>query len=82
MGHYASEMDPNWGQPTASERKLAEVEDERIKALAGALFRGFNMGHHLDSLNADNGIQVARAIDELVRARVEEALSVAATTAE
>jgi hypothetical protein len=82
MGHYASEMDPHWGEPTSSERKLAEVEDERIKALAGALFRGFNMGPHLESLNTENGIRVAQAIDELVRARVEEALSVTATTQE
>jgi len=43
MGHYASEMDPNWGQPSASELKLSKVEDERIQALAQTLFRGFKI---------------------------------------
>jgi len=33
------------------------------------------MGPHLDGLNAENGIRVAQAIDELVKARVDEALS-------
>lgn len=74
MGHYASEMDPHWGQPTASERRLAEVDDERVRALASTLLKGFNTGSLLDNLNAESGVKVAEAIDELIQARVEEAL--------
>jgi hypothetical protein len=69
-------MDPDWGRPSAAESKLTEVEDERLEALARALFRGFNAGPHLDTLNARNGIRIAHAIDELIKSRVEEALSV------
>jgi len=75
MGHYASEMEPNWGKPSASEVKLGKVEDERIRNLAKALFTGFNGGSHLDITNMSTGIQVAEAIDELVKARLEETLN-------
>ena len=75
MGHYASEMDPNWGKPSASEVMLGEVEDETIRNLARALFTGFNSRSYLDSTNASTGIRVAEAIDELIKARLEEILS-------
>jgi hypothetical protein len=74
MGHYASEMDPNWGKPTGWELKLAEVEDEKVKNLARCLFRGFNSGSHLDISNSEHGVDVAKAIDSLVRERIAEAL--------
>lgn len=74
MGHYASEMDPNWGEPTASESKLAEVPEE-IRELAQCLFRGFDSMAHLDSINAEHGIRVAAAIDALVQKRIVEALA-------
>lgn len=80
MGHYASEMDPNWGKPSVSEVKLGEVEDERIRNLAKVLFTGFNSGSHLDGMNASTGIQVAVAIDELVKARIEELISPASSS--
>jgi hypothetical protein len=73
-------MDPDWGKPSASEVVLGEVEDERIRNLASVLFSGFNSGSHLDSTNASTGIQVAEAIDELVKARLEEMISTASPT--
>ena len=75
MGHYASEMDPNWGKTSASEVKLGEVDDERIRNLARALFKGFNSVSYLDFTNAETGIRVAEAIDELIKARLDEILS-------
>lgn len=78
MGHYASEMDPNWGKPSPSEVKLAEVEDERIRNLAKALFAGFDSGSHLPGTNASTGTQVAEAIDELIKARLEEMINTTA----
>jgi hypothetical protein len=72
MGHYASEIDPDWDKPSASEIKISEVEDERIQNLARVLFTGFNSGSHLDTTNASTGIRVAEAIDELVKVRLEE----------
>jgi hypothetical protein len=74
MGHYASEMDPNWGQPTISERKLGEVPEDEIRELAKCLFQGFDSGSDLEGLNAEHGIRVANAIDALVQKRIVEVL--------
>jgi len=82
MGHYASEMDPNWGKPSFSETKLSEVEDDRIRTLAKALFRGFDSGVHLEATNVTNGIQVAVAIDDLIKARIEETLGITTSSQE
>lgn len=71
MGHYASEIDPSWGQPSASEVILSKVEDERIRNLASALFEGSHSG----SITAYTCIHVAEAIDGLIKARFEELMS-------
>ncbi|MGH7237147.1 MAG: hypothetical protein ACREGF_01280 [Candidatus Saccharimonadales bacterium] len=81
MGHYASEMDPDWGKPSVSELKLAEVEDEKVKNLAKALFSGFDSGSNLEVTNTLSGIQVAEAIDNLIKARLEEIVQAAPSNA-
>lgn len=74
MGHYASEIDPDWGKPTPAERNFATVEDERTRALAKAVFKGFDSGSHLDSINSEAAVLVAQTIDELIKTRIKEAL--------
>lgn len=76
MGHYAGEMDFNWGQPSPSERKLSEVPEEEIQELARCLFKGFDSGSYLGSTNREYGIKVATAIDSLVCKLISEALGV------
>jgi hypothetical protein len=80
MGHYASEMDSNWGNPSPSEVNLSGIEDERIRNLARELFRGFDSSPHLNSTNSSTGIRVAEAIDELIKARLDEMIGSASPT--
>jgi len=75
MGHYASEMDPKWGEHTISERKLAEISEDEVRALAQCLFTGFNTSPHLEGTNSVHGISVAYAIDDLICKRINEALT-------
>jgi hypothetical protein len=73
MGHYASEMDPDFGR-NYPEEKLLQVGDDLVRDLARCLFKGYNTGSHLDSTNTDHGIKTAAAIDALIRQRVHDAL--------
>ena len=75
MGHYASELDPSIGEPTVGERKLIEVPEDEVRNLARCLFRVFDTGSHLDATNSQHGIEVASAIDDLIRKRIAEALT-------
>ena len=75
MGHYASEMDPDWGKPPKSELNLREVQEDEVRTLARAIFMGFNSGSHLDSTNSEYGVKVAYAIDDLIRKRIAETLA-------
>lgn len=75
MGHYASEIDPTWGDPKPSEIKLREVVDDTVRNLARCMFKGFDSMHYLDWINAEHAINTATAIDELITRRIGEFLS-------
>jgi hypothetical protein len=70
MGHYASDMDPNWGNPPKYEQMLEQIDDSQVRALARVMFRGFDSMAHLDSTNAQHGINAAVAIDKLIEKRL------------
>lgn len=73
MGHYASEMDPDFGQPSVAERTINAVQEREVRELASSLFYGFDTGSHLSSLNSQAAVRTAQAIDNLIKLRIEEA---------
>ena len=72
MGHYASEMDPNFGRPSAREVMLSKIEDKTMRRLAEAVFAGYNSMAHMDNSNVRNTEATIELIDELVRKRIKE----------
>jgi len=75
MGHYASEMDPNWSSRPAWLEKIDQIEDDQVRYLARVMFMGFDSGSYLNSTNAQHGVNAAIVIDELINARLADSHS-------
>lgn len=84
MSHRSEKIVSDSSQSTTAERQLKNAPDDEITALADALYAGFHSDSHPLSRrsNSGHGTEAARAIDDLIRKRIGEALTAGAASFE